>query len=107
MAKINWKPVVDFAGGIVGVAVYGAMIGAVSKVYDYITTDHDKKPVGYDDAVSAIMKSGMWSHDKAEAAASLKPGKKSDYYNAIVHIAKDSSTFSHDKVSIIKQLSEE
>lgn len=106
MAKINWKPVGDFIGQACEVALYGVAIAATFKAGKYITTGLDKPIASYSDAVGAIMDSGMFSRDKSEAVEALKRHEVSDYYGAIVRIAKDSSMFSHDKVKMIKHLSE-
>jgi hypothetical protein len=49
----------------------------------------------------------MYSHDKSSAAAALKRDGNTEFYKAIVHIAKDSGAYSHDKVDMIKQLSQD
>lgn len=106
MKKFDWKPIGDFVGQVCEVALYGLAVAASWKFSDYMTKIPDRTPVGYDDAVSAIMKSSMYSHDKARAAAVLKRNENAEFYRAIVHIANDSKTYSHDKVKLIEELSE-
>lgn len=105
--KINWKPVKDFAEIVGGVVTYGLMVTAYGKFMERITEVPESSFVGYDDAIGAIMKSGMYSHDKADAAAALKRNGSSTFYKAIVHIAKDTSMYSHDKVDMIRELSQD
>lgn len=107
MIKIDLKPVGEFARQIGEVALYGLAIAASWKFSDYMTKIPDSKPIGFDDAVSAIMKSDMYSHDKSDAAAALKRNGNAEFYQAIVHIAKDSAAYSHDRVDMIKRLSQE
>ena len=106
MMKINWKPVGEFMKQVGETALYVVGMAAAWKFSEYITDNPDSKHVGYDDAVSAIMSSNMFSHDKADAAAALKPYGTAEFYQAIIHIANDPKTFSHDKASMIKQLSD-
>lgn len=107
MKKINWEPIKDFAEVICGFACYGLMIAASRKFVENTNVDSSSSIAGYDDAVGAIMKSGMYSHDKAHATAALKQNGNSEFYRAIIHIAKDSSMYSHDKVDMIKSLSQD
>ena len=107
MKKIDWKPVKDFAELLGGMAAYVLVLAASSKVVDSITASSENAIVGYDDAIGAIMKSSMYSHDKAHAASALKRNGNSSFYKAIIHIAKDGSMYSHDKVDMIKQLSQD
>ena len=104
--KINWKPVKDFAELVGGAVTYVLMLAAYRKFMNNMTEVPDSKFAHYDDAVKAIMKSGMYSHDKADAVASLKRMAGTEFYRAIIHIAEDDSMFSHDKVNMIKALSE-
>ena len=104
--KINWKPVKDFAELVGGAVTYVLMVAASRKIMEYVIVNPDSEIVYYDDAVNAIMKSGMYSHDKADAIAALKRTGNTSFYRAIIHVAKDDSMYSHDKVSMIKALSE-
>lgn len=104
--KINWKPVKEFAELLGMVVVYGLVVDASSKMAERMYSGQSSVTVGYDKAISAIMKSDMYSHDKADAAAALKRIGSNDFYRAIVHIAEDNSVYSHDKVNMIKALSE-
>ena len=107
MKKINWKPIKDFAELLGGAACYVLMLTASSKVMERVTAVPESTFAGYDDAIGAIMKSSMYSHDKANAAAALKRNGSSSFYKAIIHIAKDSSMYSHDKVDMIRELSQD
>lgn len=105
--KINWKPVKDFAELVCGATAYVLLLAASGKAMNYVTDSPNSGIAGYDDAVNAIMKSGMYSHDKARAVAELKRNESSTFYKAIIHIAKDSSMYSHDKVSMIAEMSQD
>lgn len=104
--KINWKPVKDFAEVVGGAVTYVVMIAAYRKFMEHLTVDYNSGIAGYGDAVDAIMKSGMFSHDKADAVAALKRTGNSEFYKAMIHIAEDDSMFSRDKVNMIKELSQ-
>ena len=104
--KINWKPVKEFAELVGMVLAYGLIVDATSKFVNHVSDGSNSVIAGYDDAISAIMKSGMFSHDKADAAAVLKRDGNAEFYRAIIHIAEDDDVFSHDKASMIKALSE-
>lgn len=105
MKKFDWKPVKDIAELVGGAACYVLMLAASSKVMEHVTAVPESSFVGYDDAIGAVMKSSMYSHDKARAAAALKRNGNSAFYKAIIHVAKDSSMYSHDKVDMIVELS--
>ena len=107
MKKIDWKPVKDIAELVGGAISYGLVVAAYGKIVKNITAVPESSFAGYDDAIGAIMKSGMYSHDKARAAAALKRNGNSAFYKAIIHIAKDSSMYSHDKVDMIVSLSQD
>lgn len=107
MKKINWEPVKDVAELAFGAVSYVLILAAGSKVMERVTAVPESSFAGYDDAIGAIMKSSMYSHDKARAAAALKRNGNSAFYKAIIHIAKDSSMYSHDKVDMISQLSQD
>lgn len=107
MRKINWKPIGEFVGQACELALYGVALVASYKVGDYIVKGNKTPIARYNDAVGAIMKSAMFSHDKSNAVEALKRYETSEYYRAIVQIAKDPSMFSHDKVKMIKHLSKD
>lgn len=104
--KINWKPVKDIAELVGGAVSYVVMIAAYRKFMERMCESTSSDIVYYGDAVGAIMRSDMYSHDKADAVAALKRTGNTEFYKAIIHIADDTSMFSHDKVSMIKALSE-
>lgn len=64
------------------------------------------RAVGYDDAVRAITKSGMWSSDKAAAIKLIKRDETPEYYKAIVSTVS-SGMWSQDKLLTIKNLNVE
>lgn len=66
MRKIDWKPVKDIAELLCGVACYGLVVAASQKFADHITDNHVSR-VGYNEAVKAIMDSGMFSHEKTRS----------------------------------------
>ena len=106
MKRIDWKSIGDFVGHVGEIALYGIAVVASYKIGDYVINNElGSETVGYEDAVKAIMASDMYSHDKRDAIEALNRHETADYYGAIVHIAKDSSMFSHDKVKMIKNLS--
>lgn len=107
MKKIDWKPVKDIAELVGGAVSYVLIVAAYGKVMERITEVPESSFAGYDDAIAAIMKSSMYSHDKAHAATALKRDGNSAFYKAIIHIAKDSSMYSHDKVDMIRELSQD
>lgn len=107
MAKIDLKPVKDIAELVGGAISYVLILAAYGKFMERITEVPESSFAGYDDAIGAIMKSGMYSHDKARAAAALKRNGSSAFYKAIIHIARDSSMYSHDKVDMIRELSQD
>lgn len=107
MKKINWESVKGIAEMVGGAVSYVLVIAAYGKFMECMTEIPESKIARYDDAVGAIMKSSMYSHDKSHAVAALKRNGCSDFYRAIIHIAKDSSMYSHDKVDMIKQLSQD
>lgn len=84
---------------ILGVALSSI---TVKDLLDMIRYNGD---VGYDDAVNAIMTSGMYSSDKTRAVAVLKKDETSDFYKAIVNVAR-SSAYSSDKVRTIASMCE-
>lgn len=59
--------------------------------------------VGYDDAVKAILDSGMFSNQKQEAISVLKVGENSDFYKAVISVAR-SSMLSYNKLETIKNM---
>lgn len=107
MKKFDWKPVKDLAELVGGAVTYVLMIAACRKFMESMYEIPNSEAAHYDDAVRAIMKSGMFSHDKADAVAALKRYGGTEFYRAIIHIAEDDSMFSHDKANMIKELSQE
>lgn len=107
MRKISLKLVKDLAELVVGSVAYVLISAASAKMVSQFADSCIDNVAAYDDAVNAIMKSGMYSHDKASAVAALTRNGNSAFYEAIIHIAKDTSMYSHDKVNMIKELSQD
>jgi 2-hydroxy-3-keto-5-methylthiopentenyl-1-phosphate phosphatase len=106
MKKFDLKPVKDIAELVLGSVAYVLIAAATAKMVNQFADSCIDEIAEYDDAVNAIMKSGMFSHDKATAVTALKRNGNSAFYKAIVHIAEDDSMFSHDKANMIKELSQ-
>lgn len=107
MKKIDWKPVKDIAELVGGAVSYVLVLAAYGKIMERISEVPESAIVGYDDAIGAIMKSDMYSHDKAYAVSALKRDGDSTFYKAIIHIAKDSSMYSHNKVDMIREMNQD
>lgn len=107
MRNIDWKSIRDFAGDLCEFVAYGLLIGASYKIVDRTFDDCGSSIAKYDNAIKAIMNSGMYSHDKCEAAELIKRGEDAEYYKAIIHVAQDSRLYSYDKVELIRGLSEQ
>ena len=107
MKKIDWKPVKDVAELVGGAVSYVLILAAYGKFMERVTEVPESSFASYDDAIGAIMKSSMYSHDKAHAATALKRNGNSAFYKAIIHVAKDSSMYSHDKVNMIREMSQD
>lgn len=107
MKKIDWESVKGIGELVGGAVSYVLVLAAYGKFMERITEVPESSFAGYDDAIGAIMKSSMYSHDKANAAAALKRNGSSAFYKAIIHVAKDSSMYSHDKVNMIRELSQD
>lgn len=61
--------------------------------------------VKYDDAIKAIMESGMFSSDKTKAIETLKMDGTSELYSGVINIV-NSNMFSSDKLKSIKHMNE-
>lgn len=107
MKKFDLKPVKDVVELVCGAVAYVLISTASAKMVKQFTDSCMDDIAEYDDAVCAIMRSGMYSHDKASVIAELKRNGDSAFYKAIIHIAKDDSMFSHDKTRMIKELSQD
>lgn len=59
--------------------------------------------VGYDDAVKAILDSSMFSSQKQEAITVLRIGESSEFYKAVIRIAR-SSMLSYDRLETIRNM---
>ena len=104
--RINWKTVKNLAEMVGGAVSYVLLVATYRKIMEDMLYNPNSVSAHYDDAVKAIMDSGMYSHDKADAVAALKRYGTTEFYRAIVHIAEDDNMFSHDKANMIKALSE-
>lgn len=78
---------------------------SVSSVKDIVDTARYCGKVGYSDAVSAIMSSGMLSSDKNEAVTSLPKNGDAELYRAVIQIVR-SGMLSSDKVKTIQNICE-
>lgn len=103
MKNLNFGNLKNIVGQICGAILCEILIVASSKAVEYINDGYIRK-VGYDEAIDAIMKSDMYSHEKCDAAAVLKRNEDAEFYRAVIHIIKDSKLYSHDKVCMIKNL---
>lgn len=106
MKKISLETIGNFAEKACEIISYGVFMVASYKLVEHAVTESDNTIVGYDAAVEAIMKSDMYDHDKSNAISALKRYEGSSFYKAIIHIAKDSGMYSHNKVDMIKKLCE-
>lgn len=70
---------------------------------DIIETIRYSGKVGYNDAVSAIMSSSMFSSNKNEAVSALKKDGDSELYKAVIHVVR-SNMLSSNKVETIKNI---
>lgn len=106
MRKVNLKPVLEFAKDICGIVACGAGILALSKLNEkMLETPSSVTVARYSDAVNAIMESDMFSSDKRRAVSVLKRDGDTEFYKAIIAVAKDDSMFSCDQVHMIEHLS--
>lgn len=112
--KINFKKVANTtinvakkAGTYLAPIVGAILVSRYGTPQTYSSTDRfdDWREYRYSDAISAIMRSSMWSEDKRKTAELVKMGQSSDYYKAIVYICK-SSMWSEDKKKAIEKLGE-
>lgn len=106
--KVNYGEVLGKIGnGIVEGCKVAFCVGLLALPYlstsNTKTTTYSSK-VGYDDAVKAIVSSGMYSHDKADLIEVLKKNADSAYYSAVISIVK-SGMYSHEKVDTITSIS--
>lgn len=92
------KKFLDFAVPIVGMLLFSN--AAANKLE---TMRYNVGKVGYDDAVRAIMNSGMWSSDKSKAVTLLREDCSSEFYKAVIDIVR-SSMWSEDKFKTIQNM---
>lgn len=106
MAKINWKPVGEFAGDLCKIVGYGLALVLPHAIVGYVSSKNDTTTVtaNYSGAVEAIMKSDMMSSYKQEAINALKTDGSIDYYKAVIHVVYSSAMSSY-KVNMIRDLS--
>lgn len=109
---MNWTGVKGVLSTVGGVAkktcvVVGPILGAalfnertVKKLFEEFRYSGK---VGYDDAVSVILRSSMYSSDKVKASNILKVGEDSTYYKAAIAIVR-SSAYSGDKLEMLENL---
>lgn len=106
MKRFGLKPIGDFVGQVCELALYVGGIMALYKIGEHINQEVDNEPVGYNDAVDAIMGSAMFSGDKHRAMSILKRDGDVKYYGAVIRVMEESSMFSGDKIKMIQMLSE-
>lgn len=108
MSKVFNKKNLEMAGKIAKkgceLAAYGlmTMLSCIT-VKDVVEAVRYSGDVGYSDAVSAIMNSSMYSHDKTSAVSALLREADSETYKAIIQIAR-SGMYSHEKVKSIQNI---
>ena len=105
MRDFNWKPVGKFAKEVCNVLAFGAVMMLMRGNDVKTFSNHDYAIGTFDGAVSAIMRSDMFSHDKEKAITALKRNGDMTYYKAVIHVANDEDTYSHNKVDMIQSLS--
>ena len=104
MAKLNLKPVGEFAGEFCKIVGYGLALVLPRVITVYLSNKHDKVTADYSGAVEAIMNSDMMSSYKQDAVQALKTNGSIDYYKAVIHIVYSSAMSSY-KVNMIQDLS--
>lgn len=101
MANENVK---QFAKSFCNLVVFGALMVLPRVLHvECVLGEHERKRVGYYDAVQAIMETGMFASDKREMISVMKQNASEGYYKAVISIAK-SSMFASDKIETIKTL---
>lgn len=105
MRKINWESIGNTVGTVCEIATYGIMLVVSYKLVEEAAKPYVAESVGYDDAVSAIMDSGMFSNDKAGAVTALKKYASKEYYKSVISIV-ESGMFSNEKLDTIRNISE-
>ena len=88
---------------VLGVLAVTASSGLVEDIIDKVRYNRNVK---YSDAVSVILKSGMFSTDKQKALVALKKEEGTEFYKAIIQVVK-SNMCSRDKLETIINLSKE
>ena len=104
MAKLDWKPVGEFAGEFCKIVGYGLALVLPRVVVGYLSNKTDKVTADDSGAGESIMNSDMMSSYQQEAIQALKTDGSVDYYKAVIHIVYSSAMSSY-KVSMIKDLS--
>ena len=61
-----------------------------------------KQVVTYNDAVNAVMNSGLWSDNKVEIIHALKPNFEPEVYEAVVAVINSSMWFDDKTETIIR-----
>lgn len=89
--------------GQVLVPILGVALSSIS-VKDILDMTRYSGEVGYGDAVNAIMTSNMYSSDKNKAVSILKRDETSDFYKAVINVARGNA-YSSDKVRTISNMS--
>lgn len=85
------KDVVELVGPVV---VGGVLLSKSSK---------PRTIMSYDDAISIVLQSSMWSEDKAKVASALPMDANPELYGAVISVVK-SSMWSNDKMELILKM---
>lgn len=113
MKKLNSKWISKEQLGTIGKKLYrgcGYAVKGLATVVAYMSVTgllEDLRycgPVGYSDAVNAIIDSSLYSDGKAKIMAVLKTDGDSDYYKAVIKVVQ-SVMYSDKKVEIIENMS--
>ena len=80
---------------VVGPVVVGQILLGKLSTSKYVAT--------YNNAIDIVMKSNIWSGDKVKIVSAIKTDANTEYYAAVIRIAK-SSLVSTDKVNLILEM---
>lgn len=110
MKTINWTQIKNYVGKYGDWAAYGAAAVLAYAADTYLKKGIERRlerayPVGYNDAVKAVLDSSMFSSDMTAAITAIKTGCDTEQYKAVIHIV-NGSAFSSDKVKMIKKVFE-
>lgn len=104
--KINGevvKQAVKNAGNVL--AFTALMIAPYVSVRDIIKKIRYMRDVTYDDTISEILHSNMWTADKVSIVTSLPKNMNTEFYKSIIAVI-ESNLYSSDKVRVIEDMCE-